>query len=1224
MNLYKKYTEAKNRYKDLCLMIGGGKPSISILKNINLFPKGDIEQHLNPLYGFIHAVSSFVPNYYKLGVLGGDDNKQLIKLVRSIFHNVDGYVQPTIELFKNMTPMIIGEFLAYRYFMNRMGGTYLVNMIEKIRIALDSVKEMHILEEKYAEFGKKQYHLYPSYTANINYKLNKTRTLIDKTMSTRYEEFIIQSINMDNIENLSDMTHDNYEKKREIFIKNLSAYMAKLQSYCAKRPAINLFIHKYISSNKLWDPGYYDIKMYYTVLALLWWVANSKAGILEYYIGVNNVLPINQRVVIPDDFIEDMYSIHELRATSYIDDFPDKTDITYEDRLTHLIASVYAKNTAIQLYSQEYVDIKIPCEINFPDCGEISVRDFIRVLMFDGTTFDTAHLDAYGPSDNVILYFNTYQESAISNNSIIRDFMGEKLNSRNAWGKIVSNIPGVVYGNYCTYGNNKYSANITGGETVFDGTEYVPNMLIVLRHLFSNIKQFEDFDSDTNDNINTVTPELTNGTGSIIIEHAVLGRLVWYFASRHYGLALDKTATYNYDNLPENIMHYILSISSGISGLEEKAGKLKFSCENWLYYVIRDENDIVDIINHNNTKIIKNEIYSNIVDYGVKYLDFDKFTRLEPDIYMSAKFMGLPISYYDCDIHAEYDIPEYVTTLIGTYTKIISAIDRVPDRRVLRKIIIIEFEDDIYEYELPELEGLETLLLDRSNYIWRGSPQQYEGILSKSTYSKVNITQLCRNCPNIRFMAVRSSLISGSVTLPNLTGLRIWFDEMIDKFDINVLQGLESLQMLEISAIDDFGYFNQVTLTNNNNIAFHNLIELRLFMDVVWDKSFISSFINIQVLRMNNKRCIHAKQIVALCNNLEELHLGCQNKINLSDIQHLKNLKVLEQIRGGKRFRFDIGNDIVTIKEKLPKLEVFSGILESAKLTKHQQINSIAGIHALNIVVKIADISDTGNISSVKKLQTVFVQIDRKNKTGCDNIFDEFYSLDELHISISPIHSFDIIKFNMVRNLVTLTSLTLHFLYKDRIMIDDGLKLLVNLNTLKIIGNFEDTKGDNPFKRSLDTLINLKNLFLPNNILRIGTSLSNLVKLERLTFSGKYGKQGDGNIKTDYSSFDSLQKLKYIKFESLFMPITDRLDKLQALNLVDIREIDHANWSYVSTNTKNKMLIVQTISGKVLIPNQFKNYDYFSIKDLEAIGYNVYDAFYQENDRLYRDKLDYY
>jgi len=90
------------------------------------------------------------------------------------------------------------------------------------------------------------------------------------------------------------------------------------------------------------------------------------------------------------------------------------------------------------------------------------------------------------------------------------------------------------------------------------------------------------------------------------------------------------------------------------------------------------------------------------------------------------------------------------------------------------------------------------------------------------------------------------------------------------------------------------------------------------------------------------------------------------------------------------------------------------------------------------------------------------------------------------------------------------------------------------------------------------------------------------------------------------------------------MPITDRLDKLQALNLVDIREIDHANWSYVSTNTKNKMLIVQTISGKVLIPNQFKNYDYFSIKDLEAIGYNVYDAFYQENDRLYRDKLDYY
>ena len=197
---YKKYLKYKTKYLTLKNQIGGARPSVLSLKDINLFPdKSDIAKYLDPTYGFLWANCNLINNYFHFS------SGQIGRMIRRIFKTIPGQynVEPTKDIFSkekenfvnNCTPRNIGRCLA---------SFYLCYVMKKKLPNEDAIK-----------------------------------TIVDP-FKLRYKLFI------------------EAEPK--------------------------------------------DEKIYHILLALLWWIANNKEGIRQYYIGLNEILPPNLQVKIPDTF----------------------------------------------------------------------------------------------------------------------------------------------------------------------------------------------------------------------------------------------------------------------------------------------------------------------------------------------------------------------------------------------------------------------------------------------------------------------------------------------------------------------------------------------------------------------------------------------------------------------------------------------------------------------------------------------------------------------------------------------------------------------------------------------------------------------------------------------------------------------------------------------------------------------------------------------------------
>ena len=114
MDYYHKYLKYKTKYLKMknSFQIGGGKPLINILKNINLFSVPNMEELLNPIYGLYMCESGFVINNFYLDDI---ERTQLTKTIRILTKEIPGSIQPTNEIMINVTPEDIGRYAALLY-----------------------------------------------------------------------------------------------------------------------------------------------------------------------------------------------------------------------------------------------------------------------------------------------------------------------------------------------------------------------------------------------------------------------------------------------------------------------------------------------------------------------------------------------------------------------------------------------------------------------------------------------------------------------------------------------------------------------------------------------------------------------------------------------------------------------------------------------------------------------------------------------------------------------------------------------------------------------------------------------------------------------------------------------------------------------------------------------------------------------------------------------------
>lgn len=624
---YSQYIKYKNKYiydkkhtYNYMNMRGGGMPVPYSLKGIDLFNNNPEAKYLNPLYGFLVVNTDFLKNMYEFG----DTKLPLHKFIRSTYRYIAGSFQPFASIMNNLTPYDIGRYLGYRY-------RYLVD----IKPQMDIIDEIIIRLEKIIKdynsiktINKRKAQLEEINEEN-KYKINENKIAIDKL--NKRIHIIENSVHELHIENYKSVNTDGVKIESTVSIvgevvKEFTRHVARLKekkdSMMSYKPIfdstrikvkdeyknINV-IEDYIS--KSFPLKESDKEFFHVVLGILWWNSGNKEGILEYYRGLNEELV--RKVSIPANFETDIYTYREL------DSF-DKDDYLM------CIAKYYIQMVGIvTLQSQEYAKFDIPCEINFADCGEASLRNFIKIITYSnrGNTFNENILDKLGAIVKVKNFFNVFSTDDLQSSDKEMEIFGGLYTSRNAWAIIVSNLPGVNYLQKCkNSGGSAYGYEIN---SKFALDRVTCNMLQVIRNLFTNIREWDDFNKYIEEDC--VELELDHNYIGHIDITSDIGNYKWHFMDFHYYIENDGSEdmpSFTGNEKFTDEQNFYLSVITCGNYNDFKTRFLNDSVHNsymsnlkneWFYYIKYTKEKMIDIFNDVENNSFTDEEYGRFFTY---------------------------------------------------------------------------------------------------------------------------------------------------------------------------------------------------------------------------------------------------------------------------------------------------------------------------------------------------------------------------------------------------------------------------------------------------------------------------------------------------------------------------------------------------------------------------------------------------------------------------------
>lgn len=419
---YVKYLKYKNKYLTLknlqTIQIGGGKPDIFNMKNVNIFPTEENNFHvLNPFNGFVWFSSELIRNYYSFdGTIFG-------KIVKDFFIIIgdSNELRVTKHMITYFKPFDMGMIIAqcFLYFYGK--GSYI---------------EVHT--------GKM--------------KQNKLLYLKNESLSES---------------------------------PDLNKTYFKIMQYAVEVKLANAS-----------DPNAF---MYFLniMLAIMWYIANDKDGIAQYYMGIKSVFTEQQ--FDPDKYNIDSYLESFDPADHYMIDEIEPSSQRPGEWLSMapfetLASMIYYHHNQIQLNEYETVkldNITTPTmklnNISFSDCGETTLRNLFKILFYrnqaQSASYDTEMMKKMNVHQSVIDYFNKYNSLQLQNTDQKIKFKGNSLNAREAWAVIVSNIDGIKYAQQTTDSHKTFNFEI-GPLFAPDGK--TENIMQVIFYLF-NIRTIDEF-----------------------------------------------------------------------------------------------------------------------------------------------------------------------------------------------------------------------------------------------------------------------------------------------------------------------------------------------------------------------------------------------------------------------------------------------------------------------------------------------------------------------------------------------------------------------------------------------------------------------------------------------------------------------------------------------------------------------------------------------------------
>jgi hypothetical protein len=867
VDFYYKYLKYKTKYLNMSSiikndLIGGDKPSYFNIKDIGLFEANTpIDRHLNPIYGFIWTEYSVIENYLNFY----NPANKISKFVNKAFHKISRIVKPTIGL-NDITLDDLGQLLGYMFIYKIL----LKPIYDNINRVSENITEIIKILNK------------NSRSVDMSPVVSSAIVSDNIFKSFDYSKIIIEEVSVDI--DLSTITSDvilnrflkNYFKKIIDYKKSLETHFEPKYSAKAIKP-----IKKIISPNLNINNN--DEELFHVVLAIVWWFANNKSGIREYYLGINKILPESMKVFIPDTFDTDIYEPVELDTPS-------------RDFNLALAIEVQNMRGIIKLYNQEYSSI-VHSSISFPDCGETSIRNFINIIVYDTLTkqFNIHVLDRFGPIPDLIKYYEVFNNESLQSSLEKLDIFGGKFNSRDAWSLIVSNLPGVQYKNeYHLKDDTTYYYEIKSGLSI--GTDFTvgigisteehmskPNILQVLINLFSRVKNFDDFN---NEHIKLTVELNERGFGQIFIQNKK-DNYEWKFLDGHYYIDKnqDKSKLIDIKSITKEEFFIVIRRIEYTRTNAHLLSKIK---QDWYYYIDYTPDQLLELFNSG--YVITEEDYDAVLKYMYTNYNSDQILRISINFDMVKDYTiitSLNIIKYDYD-----------------YNYLFRFLDK------LIKLQTLEF----LTYNLPfgdslmNLTNLQTLQLPMYNLPFGDSLTNLTNLqtLEIPIYnlpfgdSLTNLT----NLQTLNLPMYRQPLDNSFANLINLHTLKFKrYNHLLG----NSLANLTNLQTLELFSYNHPFNDSLINLTNLQTLNLYyysqplddslaNLINLQTLHLPMYNNPFgnsLANLINLQTLKLQ----IYSQPLddfLANLINLQTLNLGSYNNPLGNSLAKLINLQTLK------------------------------------------------------------------------------------------------------------------------------------------------------------------------------------------------------------------------------------------------------------------------------------------------------------------------------------------
>jgi len=487
--------------------------------------------------------------------------KQLLKQFIIAYQTVGG-AKPVMEILKNIS---LFKNSTREMYLNPVYGflwtktNIIKNMFYVFQHSHLSKLVRKLFHQQFNEFrpSKKFFHFSPKDLGKyLGYMYYIQPTILNFEREIKEHEKLKKQIksmkHTKNKKRLQELT-----TKRDRQTDRIESHKKFIQNTQDLKKPFKKSIHRY------WDKSQYrNLLFFHSVLAIIWWIANDKNGIKEYYHGLNEVLSLigEPPIDIPPNFEEDVFIDEDY-------EYPDVSNYYL------VLTIIFREILPLQNFETAVLSgrICVP-KTNYPDCGETSLRNFVQIISHRKKIFDIEMLQRLGANPDIVSFFSVFNTVALQTSGTksitIKGIYFDKINVRDAWGFLICDLPNVNYRKNCQDKDHKtVEFEINSGLNDLEEC----NMLAIIKNLFSNINDWEDF----NDIIKPLRLDIRldeEGLGTIQIFDQKIHKYTWSFREGHFDLKSHKNPAEHrinvehfnpYQRLFININNPDLSISRG-------------------------------------------------------------------------------------------------------------------------------------------------------------------------------------------------------------------------------------------------------------------------------------------------------------------------------------------------------------------------------------------------------------------------------------------------------------------------------------------------------------------------------------------------------------------------------------------------------------------------------------------------------------------------------------